>query len=73
MESRDVFELSVTKEQNEAAISLIVANNCCNHQDEALVVPSENPQEGNSNFNCDNDIIKADISDLSTCYDEDLS
>ncbi len=33
LESRDVFELSVTEEQYEAAISLIVANNCCNQQE----------------------------------------
>ncbi len=43
LESRDVFEKSVTEEQYEAAISSIVTNNCCNPQDGEMVVPGENP------------------------------
>ena len=71
MHSREVFEISVTEEKYEAAISSIVAQGCFNPQDGQHPMVCSNPQDGDSDFNLDDDVYKAAISDLSLCYDED--
>jgi len=66
LDDRDVFELNVSVERYEAAISSIVAS-----------YPS-NPQHAHEShhlehaFNRDDDVMQAAVSELSACYDESL-
>ncbi len=65
LESRNVFEINVSEERFESAISSIVAKNCCNPQDGDMPVDKCNPQDGDDDFNRDDDVYKAAISDIS--------
>ena len=77
LDDRDICSIEVSEERYEAAISSIVANNCCNPQEmEAPMLdnPSEscNPQGGEADFMHDDGALKSAVADLSVCYDKDL-
>ena len=71
LESRYVFEINVSEERYEAAVSSIVAQNCTQPLVGGPAVEA-NPQCSDNEFNRDDDVYKAAISELSVCFDEDL-
>ena len=70
LDDSEVSEICVTQERYEAAVSSIVAKN---HGDPAEEPAHEsNPQDGDSDFIRDDDVIASALAGLSHCWDDDL-
>ena len=76
LDSRDVFEISMSEERYEAAVSSIVAANYSNPQDGSSFLGHDgllcNPQDGDAAFNTDDDYIQSALIDTSTIYNDEL-
>ena len=72
LDDAGIFELKVSEEQYEAAISTIVAENDVYVTDSENEEDNSNPQGGDLDFLRDDDYMQAGIADLSACFDEEL-
>ena len=72
MDDTGVFELQVSEERYEAAISSIVAANYNCVIDNKGKDGCANPQDGDFDLIRDNDYMQAGIADLTACFDKEL-
>ena len=72
LDNRDVFEISMSEEKYEAAVSLIVAANYSNPQDGCGFLDGDglpsNTQDGDTAFNQDDDFIQSALMGKSTIH-----
>ena len=73
LDDSDIYELRVSQERYESAISSIVANNdTCVFTSNEEKIYCYNPQHDDMDFIRDDDYMQAGISDLMTCFNEEL-